>query len=98
MKKVYKIGGLVVAILFLIGVFQSTAQSHPADGFHIHNGRLYDANGNEFIMRGVNHAHTWYTGETDSFADIKNAGANAIRVVLSSGDRWTRNDTADVWA
>jgi mannan endo-1,4-beta-mannosidase len=47
-------------------------------------------------MRGVNHAHTWYPGETGSFADVKALGANTVRVVLSSGDRWTRNDTADV--
>jgi mannan endo-1,4-beta-mannosidase len=85
MKNKYKLGGLVVVILALIVIVQSTAQSHPADGFHIHNGRLHDANGNEFIMRGVNHAHTWFTNQTSSFANIKNAGANAVRVVLSSG-------------
>jgi mannan endo-1,4-beta-mannosidase len=65
-------------------------------GFHVSAGRLYDANNNEFVMRGVNHAHTWYTSQTSSFANIKALGANTVRVVLSSGDRWTRNDTADV--
>ena len=32
------------------------------EGFTIENGSLIDANGNKFIMRGINHAHTWYTG------------------------------------
>jgi len=65
-------------------------------GMYVSSGRLYDANGNEFIMRGINHAHTWRRNETSSFANIKNTGANTIRVVLSSGDRWTRNDASDV--
>lgn len=47
-------------------------------------------------MRGVNHAHTWYPGETQSLADIKALGANTVRVVLSDGHRWTRNSPADV--
>ncbi|GAA3302334.1 cellulase family glycosylhydrolase [Streptomyces cinereospinus] len=47
-------------------------------------------------MRGVNHAHTWYPGETQSLADIKALGANSVRVVLSDGHRWTRNTPEDV--
>lgn len=39
-------------------------------------------------MRGVNHPHVWYTNQTRSFADIKAAGANTVRVVLGSGKRW----------
>jgi mannan endo-1,4-beta-mannosidase len=44
----------------------------------------------------VSHAHTWYTNQTGSFKDIKSLGANTVRVVLSSGHRWTENDAADV--
>lgn len=70
-----------------------------AQGFRVSNGQLIDARGNEFVIRGVSHAHTWYTDRTSAFADIKSVGANAVRVVLSSGDHgegWTRNDAADV--
>ncbi|GAB2624612.1 cellulase family glycosylhydrolase [Streptomyces capparidis] len=71
--------------------------AHAATGLHVGNGRLLEGNGNDFVMRGVNHAHTWYTDRTaTSLRDIKALGANTVRVVLSSGDRWTRNDTADV--
>ncbi|MER6344730.1 cellulase family glycosylhydrolase [Streptomyces sp. NPDC001595] len=69
-----------------------------ATGLHISNGRLLEGNGNDFVMRGVNHAHTWYPGETQSLADIKALGANTVRVVLSDGHRWTRNSAADVAA
>ncbi|BFO19380.1 cellulase family glycosylhydrolase [Streptomyces sp. KM77-8] len=60
------------------------------------NGRLLEASGNDFVMRGVNHAHTWYPDRISSLAHIKAKGANTVRVVLASGQRWTRNDASDV--
>ncbi|MFD9290598.1 cellulase family glycosylhydrolase [Streptomyces sp. NPDC060030] len=80
----------------------AAAQARPAQaeaaatGLHISDGRLLEGNGNDFVMRGVNHAHTWYPGETQSLADIKSFGANTVRVVLSDGHRWTRNGPAEV--
>jgi mannan endo-1,4-beta-mannosidase len=70
--------------------------AHAAAGFSVAGGKLYDANGAQFVMRGVNHAHTWYPQQTSSFANVKALGANTVRVVLASGDRWTRNTNADV--
>ncbi|HEX2132007.1 MAG TPA: cellulase family glycosylhydrolase [Actinophytocola sp.] len=72
------------------------AGSERAPGFHISDGRLVEANGADFVLRGVNHAHTWFRGETGAFADIKALGANAVRVVLSSGHQWTENTVDDV--
>ncbi|CAD55266.1 MULTISPECIES: cellulase family glycosylhydrolase [Streptomyces] len=69
-----------------------------AAGLHIGDGRLLEGNGNDFVMRGVNHAHTWYPGETQSLADVKALGANSVRVVLSDGHRWSENGPADVAA
>ncbi|MEU3660200.1 cellulase family glycosylhydrolase [Streptomyces sp. NPDC032940] len=69
-----------------------------ATGLHISDGRLLEADGNDFVMRGVNHAHTWYPGETQSLADVKALGANTVRVVLSDGHRWSRNSPEDVAA
>ncbi|MTE18786.1 cellulase family glycosylhydrolase [Streptomyces sp. TRM43335] len=74
----------------------TTDTTDAATGLHVEDGRLLEANGNDFVMRGVNHPHAWYTGELDSLEHIKAKGANTVRVVLSSGDRWTRNDVADV--
>ncbi|WTW04600.1 cellulase family glycosylhydrolase [Streptomyces sp. NBC_00024] len=81
--------------LFAFGAPAHAAPAAPA-GFRIENGRLLERSGNDFVMRGVNHAHTWYPNQIGSLAHIKAKGANTVRVVLSSGDRWTRNDTADV--
>ncbi|WP_405851316.1 cellulase family glycosylhydrolase [Streptomyces sp. NBC_00090] len=87
----------------LIGTLGATAAqarsaADPAAGLHVSDGRLLEANGNDFVMRGVNHAHTWYPGETRSLADIKALGANSVRVVLSNGHRWSENSAADVAA
>lgn len=87
-------GAALLALLAAVLAFGQPAQA--AAGFTVANGKLYDANGAEFVMRGVNHAHTWYPQRTSSFADLKALGANTVRVVLASGQRWTRNTNADV--
>jgi mannan endo-1,4-beta-mannosidase len=69
--------------------------AYAATGLHVSGTDIYEANGAKFVMRGVNHAHTWYTSQTSSFANIKAAGANTVRVVLSGG-RWTANSASDV--
>ncbi|MGK5447686.1 cellulase family glycosylhydrolase [Streptomyces radiopugnans] len=85
-----------------MGATGPAAHAEPAGasvaGLHIEDGRLLEANGNDFVMRGVNHAHTWYPGETQSLADIKETGANTVRVVLASGHRWSENSPQDVAA
>ncbi len=83
--------GLLVPLLGLA----APAQAAPS-GFRVQNGRLLEASGNDFVMRGVNHAHTWYPNRINSLSHIKAKGANTVRVVLASGDRWTRNSAADV--
>ncbi|MFC9424065.1 cellulase family glycosylhydrolase [Streptomyces sp. NPDC056987] len=92
--------GLLLSVLSLLalGLAASPAQSAVrATGLHISGGRLLEGNGNDFVMRGVNHAHTWYPSRTTSaLRDIKALGANTVRVVLSTGDQWTRNDATDV--
>ncbi|MFF3389837.1 cellulase family glycosylhydrolase [Streptomyces sp. NPDC002669] len=85
--------GLIGAVL---AVFGTAADAEAATGLRVTDGRLYEANGNEFVMRGVNHAHVWYPGETGSLADIAATGANTVRIVLGSGDRWTRTSASEV--
>ncbi|MEE4490333.1 cellulase family glycosylhydrolase [Streptomyces sp. BE230] len=88
----------VLGLLALGGLTPAQAATAAATGLHISDGRLVEGNGNDFVMRGVNHAHTWYPGETQSLADIKATGANTVRVVLSDGFRWSRNSPEDVAA
>lgn len=48
-------------------------------------------------MRGVNHPHTWFASETQgSMNGIASVGANAVRVVISTGGRWTRTGGSEV--
>jgi mannan endo-1,4-beta-mannosidase len=87
------IAGLLLPVLGPVGQAEAEA---VATGIRVSNGRVYEANGNEFVMRGVNHAHTWYPERTGAIADIAAKGANTVRIVLSSGDRWTRTSTEQV--
>ncbi|WP_410657282.1 cellulase family glycosylhydrolase [Amycolatopsis sp. lyj-112] len=86
---------IVTALMAATLCLPVTASAAPT-GFRVSGGKLYESNGAEFVMRGVNHAHTWYQQQTSALADTKALGANTVRVVLASGQRWTKNDTADV--
>ncbi|MGW8066285.1 cellulase family glycosylhydrolase [Streptomyces ziwulingensis] len=92
------IGLVVVGVLCPAAALAQPSAAARATGLHISDGRLLEGNGNDFVMRGVNHAHTWYPGETQSLADVKALGANTVRVVLSDGHRWSENSPADVAA
>ena len=86
----------VACLVVLISTFGLGQPVYAETGFTVNNGRLVDANGNDFVVRGVSHPHTWFPGETGAFADIKSLGANTVRVVLSSGQRWQPNSVSDV--
>ncbi|MFF9624809.1 cellulase family glycosylhydrolase [Streptomyces griseosporeus] len=90
---------LTAVLGLLLSVLVSSAgqaQAAAATGLRVSNGRIYEANGNEFVMRGVNHAHAWYPDRTSSIADIAAKKANTVRIVLSSGDRWTKTSSSTV--
>jgi mannan endo-1,4-beta-mannosidase len=88
----------LAALTVLVGMVALAAQpANAAAGFTVSGGRILDANGNPFVMRGVNHAHTWYQTRTpQALADIKALGANTVRVVLGSGQRWGPDSAANV--
>lgn len=76
-----------------------------AAGFHVRNGNLLDANGNKFVMRGINYPYAWYHASRNvakDFKNIKATKANTVRVVLSSGQavsggkRWDRTTGKEV--
>ncbi|MCM1054844.1 MAG: glycoside hydrolase family 5 protein [Bacteroides sp.] len=66
-------------------------------GFQVKGTSLYDAKGNEFIMRGINHAHSWFQDKLETAVPaIAKTGANTVRVVLSDGQQWERIPLEDV--
>jgi mannan endo-1,4-beta-mannosidase len=89
-----------IAAAMLLALIVSTLvvvqPAQAAVGLRISNGRLVEANGTAFIMRGVSHAHTWFPSQTSSFANIKSLGANVVRVVLSGGRWQPANGPSDV--
>jgi len=92
-----KIGIILATVAALVAsVVIAIQPAHAAVGIRISGGRLVEGNGQPLILRGVNHMHTWYKSQTASYAAIKAAGANAVRVVVSGG-RWQPAETvADV--
>lgn len=68
-----------------------------AMGFYVDGNTLYDANGNPFIMRGVNHGHAWFTGELETtLSALEELGCNTVRVVLADGEQWTKTSLEEL--
>lgn len=66
--------------------------SMAAGGFTVEGTALVDANGNEFVMRGVNHAHAWYAAQDETaLKAIAQTGANCVRIVCASGQQYTKD-------
>ncbi|MET9250607.1 cellulase family glycosylhydrolase [Nonomuraea sp. NPDC003709] len=94
-RRLLALGAAVLAAVASVLVYVQSASA--AAGLHVSGTKIVEANGREFIMRGVNHPHVWYTSQTGSFANIKALGANTVRVVLGSGKRWgPSTDVANV--
>jgi hypothetical protein len=80
--------GTSVSKTAVVSVTSSTASagqvSRPSyntgNGFFVYNGQLYDANGNEFRIRGVDRDHF----DSDSQAGIAKSGANAVRLFVET--------------
>ncbi|HEX4516130.1 MAG TPA: hypothetical protein VH054_21430, partial [Polyangiaceae bacterium] len=55
-------------------------------GFFVSNGKLYDANGHEFVLRGVNRNHY----DSPSAAGLAKSNANAVRTFVETnyGQTW----------
>jgi mannan endo-1,4-beta-mannosidase len=87
---------LLAAVVGVLVPTTAQAAGTAGTGLHISDGRLVEGNGNDFVMRGINHAYTWYPQQTQSLSDIKATGANTVRVVLSDGHRWTKTSPEEV--
>ncbi|MGO4183557.1 cellulase family glycosylhydrolase [Paenibacillus sp. TAF43_2] len=80
---------MFVLMLALVVPFISSEQIHAANGFYVSGNNLKDANGNNFVIRGVNNAHAWFdTQAYDALSTISSKKANAVRIV------WTTSGSA----
>lgn len=65
----------------------------PENSLYVDGSKLYDSNGNEFVMRGVNHPYTWFKKESDiALKAIAETGSNTVRLVLSYGGQWEKDN------
>lgn len=97
---------VIMTLIMLFSLFITSgaagvnAHAASTDGFYVSGTALRDANGNAFMMRGVNIAHAWFPSDTQ--ASIKAAaalGANTVRVVLSDGAKYNKtsyNEVSDI--
>lgn len=68
-------------------------------GFTVSGTQLLDANGNPFVMRGVNVAHSWYAVQDSvSLKAIAELGANCVRVVCANGEQWNKDSAKSLTA
>lgn len=71
---------------------ENTPDELRQEGFSVSGTKLFDANGNEFVMRGINHPHSWFTSQDDTALEaIAATGANTVRIVCGSGQQYTRD-------
>ncbi|HKY53104.1 MAG TPA: cellulase family glycosylhydrolase, partial [Anaerolineales bacterium] len=96
-----KLNKRLIFIFTLLGLLAFQSGSTPfaraqAAGFYVSGRYVLDANGINFIMRGINIPHNWYHEQTSQFQHTKAKGANTVRVVLSSGQNWAKNSASDV--
>ena len=91
---------LAVAMVVVACVSYFSMDSKAATGgFQVSGTKLYDANGNEFIMRGVNYPHAWYTSQyTTAIPAMASKGFNTVRFVVSNGQQYTKTSYSELSA
>lgn len=94
MKLASKIALGLVSIFFIaILVFSGGQSLQAASGFYVSGSNLYDANGNPFVIRGINHPHSWFKNTyEEAIPAIADQGANTVRIVLSDGGQYTKDN------
>ncbi len=71
---------------------ETDAPAESDGGFKVQGTKLIDANGNEFVMRGINHPHCWFLSTDDTALEaIAETGSNTVRIVCGAGIQYTKD-------
>jgi mannan endo-1,4-beta-mannosidase len=74
---------IALGVLCLLVTALGYAQKRET--FYTQNGKLFDANGKEFVVKGVNNPHIWFKDMSYAALDeIAAYGANSVRIVWTS--------------
>lgn len=93
LKKKIIVATIVLAQVVAMATSMTAYAASSKSGFRVEGTKLYDANGKEFVMRGINHAHAWYKGnEETAISAIAKTGANTVRIAVGDGDQWGYDD------
>ncbi|MCY8234252.1 glycoside hydrolase family 5 protein [Priestia endophytica] len=80
-------------LMFATSLFIFKPEVKAATRFYVNGNTLYDATGNPFVIRGINHAHSWFKDDSaTAIPAIAKTGANTVRIVLSDGSQYTKDD------
>ena len=83
-------------LLSVMAAVLTCVSGSAATGFHTSGTKLLDANGNEFVMRGVNYSYAWQKGnESTVIPAAKRQGCNCVRIQISDGTKFGPATTAD---
>ncbi len=70
----------------------SSEEAENEGGFMVSGTKLLDANGNEFVMRGINHPHCWFLSQDETaLPAIAATGCNTVRIVCGAGIQYTED-------
>ncbi len=89
---------LFVLLLTLTTAAQVTKPDYIKSlGFFTLNGKIYNPDGSEFLMRGVSQPHYWgnETFNLNSISGIAKTHANIVRVVMSNAEWQNQSRTPD---
>ncbi len=88
---------ILVFIMFFTSISLVSSDVKAAGGFYVSGTTICDANGNAFVMRGVNVPHAWFTSQTEtSIKAIASLGANTVRVVCSNGMQYNKTSYSEL--
>lgn len=86
----------LMIVLFLALMPAGKTQA-ATGGFQVSGTKLYDANGNEFVMRGVNYPHAWFQNEYQTaIPAIAAKGFNCVRIVVADGQQYGKTSKSDL--
>lgn len=84
---------LAIALICSLGITLVAQEVRAASGFYVSGSVLYDSTGKPFKIRGINHGHSWFKNDSaTAMKAIAATGANTVRIVLSNGQQYTKDD------
>lgn len=75
----------------------AVTEPEPVRGFRVAGTQLLDANGEPFLIRGVNHPHSWFPEKDEAaLRAMAELGCNAVRIVCGCGILYPEDTAQDL--